>query len=163
VCKRHHKTTDCDLLAKIHRDVKSHCHTHNQEVHHFFINYRVATEKKVTETLYNLLACQKMKNGDPVHVFWDIKCLNVGHDWEEGFLRWLTKSKVIVLLISQEAIKKIASGAQSSQDNVLVEYPFYLYISCHKFSGDFLSDMRVRYSRITLKVFVLSLSLLDMV
>ena len=128
VCKYRHESSQSDLFAKAPRDVKSHCNTHNQQQHHFFLNYRVATEKKVTETLYNSLACQKMKSGHPVHAFWDEKCLNLGHDWQEGFLRWLVNSKVIVLIISQKALEKIASDAQSSQDNVLVEYLYFDHI-----------------------------------
>ena len=100
----------------------SHCRAHNTEVHHFFLNYRVACEKSVVEVMYTALACAKLKHDTTAQVFWDSKCLNYGQDWEMGFLGWLKMSKVIVLFISHTTLAGIMTKAHVGQDNVLVEY-----------------------------------------
>jgi len=121
-CLRYHKTSYEELFARIPHNAKTHCRSHKQAIHHFFLNYRVGTEKEVTDVLYNTLACSRLKNGSQVDVFWDQKCLNYGQNWEAGFLHWLKNSKAIVLLISQKALNGIVERAPNGQDNVLVEY-----------------------------------------
>jgi len=54
----------------------------------------------VIEHLFHLLAVKKTKNGSPLFVFWDKKCLNDGQNWEMGFMHGLQQSQVIVLLMS---------------------------------------------------------------
>lgn len=55
------------------------------------------------QALYERLACCLTKNGSPVYVFWDQKCLNYGQNWEAGFLFGIQNSRVIILLISMKA------------------------------------------------------------
>lgn len=106
------------------------CWTHEQNYHHFFLNYRVSSEGKkvdqpvcflhiiaiiiiktltvihqepkggIVEMVYERLAVVRGKDHKSLFVFWDRKCLNYGQDWEKGFLNGLLNSQVIVLLIS---------------------------------------------------------------
>jgi hypothetical protein len=107
------------------------CNAHRQQRHHFFISYRVATEGKQVEfhvwsfifmllyifiywynmqepekglvqMVYEKMAVQRGSDRQPLYSFWDKKCLNLGQDWETGFLHALLNSRVIVLLISNK-------------------------------------------------------------
>lgn len=59
-------------------------------------------------------------------------------NWQVSFLNGLMKSKIIVLLISNEGIKGIKE-AHKRQDNVLLEYEYALhrYIPTHSHSSCF--------------------------
>lgn len=61
------------------------------------------------QAVYDRLAVKKKKTGSPLYIFWDKKCLNFGQDWEKGFLRGLTKSQVIVLLLSTKVYSLFSS------------------------------------------------------
>jgi hypothetical protein len=56
------------------------------------------------ELLYWQLAPQKLLQGNEIVVFWDKMCLNDGQDWEDGFLRGIMSSTVIVLLLSNNVL-----------------------------------------------------------
>eukprot|EP00026_Physarum_polycephalum_P003518 Phypoly_transcript_03531.p1 GENE.Phypoly_transcript_03531~~Phypoly_transcript_03531.p1 ORF type:complete len:802 (+),score=106.01 Phypoly_transcript_03531:131-2407(+) len=110
------------------------CKSHNSEMHHIFVSYRVESEGKKSpfmlaegdggfvELVYWKLAPQKLQHGAEVFVFWDKMCLNDGCNWEDGFLHGITSSNVIVLLLSNKVIEGICAKATTTQDNVLVEY-----------------------------------------
>ena len=89
-----------------------------------FLSYRVASDVKHVEYLYNLLTERGIK------VWWDKKCLAPGVPWEEGFCDGLVNSRAFVPLLSREAIN---SGNYEKQnfghmtedspvDNVYLEY-----------------------------------------
>jgi hypothetical protein len=52
--------------------------------------------------LYNKLAICKNQLGFPFFVFLDKMCLNDGKNWEEGFIKGLLNSSIIILLISSK-------------------------------------------------------------
>ena len=60
-------------------------------------------------------------------VWWDIKCLEFGKPWEEGFIDGLFKSRVFVPILSREAFvgknnNLLSLTNKSPVDNVLLEY-----------------------------------------
>jgi len=94
-----------------------------------FLSYRVAADGKDTankhvEKLYTLLTEKGLK------VYWDVKCLAPGVDWEQGFCEGLVSSRAFVPLLSRDAINhptvdwqnfsKLTAGAR--QDNVFLEH-----------------------------------------
>lgn len=54
------------------------------------------------QLLYETIAVMKTGSGLPVFTFWDKQCLNDGQNWQNGFLKGLQSSKVIILLISNK-------------------------------------------------------------
>jgi hypothetical protein len=53
--------------------------------------------------MYESLSEQKKNiSNESVVVFWDVQCLNIGQNWERGFLQGLMHARVIVLLISAQ-------------------------------------------------------------
>jgi len=101
------------------------CRWHGVQAHDIFINYRVATDADLAEKIALSLNGLKKSDGESFSVFLDKKCLNVGEDWEVGFLNGLQYSKLIVLLISEAGIQRIQQ-ADTRQDNVLLEYEYAL-------------------------------------
>ena len=89
-----------------------------------FLSYRVASDVKHVEYLYNLLTERGIK------VWWDKKCLLPGMPWEEGFCNGLIKSKSFVPLLSRNAIKNPSNFNMNFEkltetsrcDNVYLEY-----------------------------------------
>jgi hypothetical protein len=89
-----------------------------------FLSYRVASDSKHVEALYNALTSVGLK------VWWDKKCLLPGEPWEEGFCRGLVKSAVFIPILSKGAIRHPTSARQnfelltesSACDNVLLEH-----------------------------------------
>src|ERR1700677_1565319 len=69
-----------------------------------FLSLTIKKEPKrgMVQVLYESFANLRKQSGDPVFVFWDFKCLNLGQNWEQGFLNALKNSRVIVLLISMK-------------------------------------------------------------
>jgi hypothetical protein len=97
------------------------CRWHALQTHDIFINYRVATDADLAEKFALSLNGETKTDGTRISVFLDKRCLNVGEDWEVGFLNGIAYAKLIVLLISAGAIERIKQ-ADSKQDNVLLEY-----------------------------------------
>ena len=89
-----------------------------------FLSYRVASDSKHVETLYNLLTMKGLK------VWWDKVCLEPGMPWEEGFCNGLAKSRAFVPLLSRDAIKHPTIDNQNFEklskdsrcDNVFLEH-----------------------------------------
>eukprot|EP01036_Dinobryon_divergens_P035886 gene35886-46585_t len=91
-----------------------------------FISYRVDSDFKHAETLYDRLTKCGLK------VWWDKKCLKPGVSWEEGFCDGLVNSRTFVCLMSKGAIhhpdiKKQKHNfaylsKESNCDNVFLEY-----------------------------------------
>lgn len=94
-----------------------------------FINYRrIASDENTVAELSDKLMTRTLPNTNPPRrpiVFIDQQCLPYGFDWKDGFLKGIQHSKVIVLLISREALVGIRS-ADSRADNVLLEYEYAL-------------------------------------
>jgi serine/threonine protein kinase len=63
-----------------------------------FLSYRVASDSRHVEYLYNLLKAKGLK------VWWDKVCLEDGVPWEQGFCSGLIDSEAFVCLLSKEAI-----------------------------------------------------------
>jgi hypothetical protein len=57
--------------------------------------------------LYNKLAICKNQRGFPLYIFLDKMCLNDGKNWQEGFIRGLLNSSIIILLISSKVCASI--------------------------------------------------------
>jgi len=106
-------------------DEKWKCKKHKASDHDIFINYRVRTDKDFAIKLFYALSSETRDDGKAYRPFLDIECLNDGEEWEAGFLHGLESAAVILLLISEDALKGIESAHQH-QDNVLLEYEFAL-------------------------------------
>ena len=82
-----------------------------------FLSYRVASDQKLVEQLYNRLLALKLR------VWWDVKCLKPGQPWEDGFADSLFASSVFVPVLSKAALASFARlEAGSRCDNVLLEH-----------------------------------------
>ena len=83
-----------------------------------FLSYRVASESATVQLFYDLL---KKKN---VAAWLDVKNLEAGKDWEEGFCAGLANSRIFLPLISRKSIKRQFETieVQSRCDNVLLEF-----------------------------------------
>jgi hypothetical protein len=83
-----------------------------------FLSYRVATEQSDVEALYKLLTDKYHLN-----VWWDVKCLEDGEKWEEGFADGLFGSRVFVPFLSKAALAPFAKLAAGSPcDNYFLEH-----------------------------------------
>ena len=95
-----------------------------------FLSYRVNSDFKHVELLYNLLTKKRLK------VWWDKVCLEPGMPWEEGFCNGLAKSRAFVPLLSREAIKHPTIDNQNFEkltqdsrcDNVFLEHRLALEV-----------------------------------
>jgi hypothetical protein len=89
-----------------------------------FISYRVDSDAKHAVKLYDMLTAAGVK------VWLDVKCLQAGQPWEEGFCKGLLDSRCFVCLMSKEAINNPEKDWQnfskltlgSKCDNVFLEY-----------------------------------------
>jgi serine/threonine protein kinase len=89
-----------------------------------FISYRVASDTRHAQFLYNRLVSEGMK------VWWDKVCLAPGAPWEEGFCQGLINSRIFICIISRKAINHPRKpwnnfgklNQDSDCDNVLLEY-----------------------------------------
>jgi hypothetical protein len=89
-----------------------------------FLSYRVASNKDIADTLYELLT------DEGIDVYLDSKCLKDGEPWEKGFCEGLVDSSIFVPLLSQSAINHPDKEWQnfsklqedSRCDNVLLEH-----------------------------------------
>ena len=96
----------------------------DQAKYDVFLSYRVASDKQHLEKLYNLLTSKGLK------VYWDVKCLLPGVDWEQGFCEGLVSSRAFVPLLSRDAINHPSIDwqnfskltAESRCDNVFLEH-----------------------------------------
>jgi hypothetical protein len=97
----------------------------------FFLSYRVASDSVHVRVLYDLLTSEGYK------VWWDVKCLESGKNWEEGFCDGLLNSKAFVCIISKDAINHPEVPwqnfgnltEQSRCDNVFLEHRLALELS----------------------------------
>lgn len=89
-----------------------------------FLSYRVRSDADHALKLYELLTKRGIK------VWLDVKCLEPGVSWEQGFADGLVKSRVFVPILSRRAINDNENIScdftrlteNSSCDNVLLEY-----------------------------------------
>jgi hypothetical protein len=83
-----------------------------------FLSYRVDSDYKMAESLYNMLTAKGVK------VWWDKKCLKDGVDWEKGFCEGIVNSRAFVPLISASAIEERFMDLVPTSwcDNVLLEH-----------------------------------------
>ena len=62
-----------------------------------------------------------------LRVWWDVKCLKPGQEWEEGFADGLFASRVFVPVLSKAALASFANLQPDSRcDNVLLEHELAL-------------------------------------
>lgn len=99
------------------------CRRHGTLRHHFFVNYRVATDASAAETLAFALEAAAPPHGvqGPPTAFRDKNYLQEGEGWELGFVHCLRSSACVVLVISEMALQGVQS-ADKRADNVLLEY-----------------------------------------
>jgi hypothetical protein len=83
-----------------------------------FLSYRVATELKHAEALYDRLTQAGFR------VWWDKKCLKPGQNWKEGFCEGLVTSRTFVCLLSKQGTTCPFSQLTNSSrvDNVFLEH-----------------------------------------
>ncbi|KAJ3229309.1 hypothetical protein HDU78_009105 [Chytriomyces hyalinus] len=87
--------------------------------HDVFISYRVYSDNHTAVQLHSSLSTTK-KNETPLHVYLDQRCLEDGKGWKDGFLNGLQNSKMVVILLSEEGLKRTAR-ADAEPDNQLLE------------------------------------------
>jgi hypothetical protein len=123
-----------------------------------FISYRVASDFKHAEAVYNKLTAAG------VTVWWDRKGLDVGEDWEEGFVDALASSTIFLCLLSKNALFGCRKGGahchridtltpDSPCDNVLLEWRMALELKemgllskiCPVFIGDEIEGVYDKY------------------
>lgn len=84
---------------------------------HVFISYRVSSDQEIARFLFEKLTSRGVK------VWWDVKCLKDGENWEAGFCRGLINSAVFVCVLSRKALENFKNLEQGSKcDNVLLEH-----------------------------------------
>ena len=90
-----------------------------------FISYRVkdshgkpTADSKLAEMLYNKLTAKG------VRVWWDVKCIQPGQDWEVEFIKGLVESRSLLPIVSRNGVdERFETLKQDSPcDNVLLEY-----------------------------------------
>ena len=83
-----------------------------------FISYRVSSDLKHAERLYNLLIAAGLR------VWWDKKCLESGKEWQKGFCRGLGSSTAFLCILSKAGTEEPFESlhAESRCDNVLLEH-----------------------------------------
>lgn len=101
------------------------CRKHKCLRHDIFISYRVATDADLAIKLQLELSLQTLPSGASPTVFLDKVCLKDGLDWRDGFLYGLQHCTLAVLLISEPGLQRI-QGANTADDNVLLEYEYAL-------------------------------------
>ncbi|KAJ3024585.1 UNVERIFIED_CONTAM: hypothetical protein HDU68_007986 [Siphonaria sp. JEL0065] len=80
--------------------------------HDFFISYRVATDQYVAASLGEHIRLEGC------HPFLDQVCLVASQSWESGFLNGLQRSKIILLLLSEDCLRSI----RPARDSVVLEW-----------------------------------------
>ena len=84
-----------------------------------FLSYRVKSELKMVEMLYDVLTARGVK------VWLDKRCLKPGKEWDKGFVIGLAQSRTFVPLLSRQGIKaQFESHHRDTAwcDNVLLEH-----------------------------------------
>lgn len=89
-----------------------------------FLSYRVASDLPHARMLYRWLTARGVK------VWWDVKCLKGGEQWEDGFCNGLVRSMIFLPIISRGAVNHPSSPRQSFGtlvsdspcDNVFLEH-----------------------------------------
>ncbi|KAI9205221.1 uncharacterized protein BJ171DRAFT_70077 [Polychytrium aggregatum] len=87
--------------------------------HDVFISYRVASESDKANLLLSALISNK-RSQSSLHPYLDHLCLCNGQNWEDGFINGLHRSPVIVLLLSEEGLKRTLK-AHLYADNQFLE------------------------------------------
>ena len=91
-----------------------------------FLSYRVASDLRLVEMLYDKLVALEVK------VFWDKLCLANGKNWEEGFAAGLCCCGIFVPVISRAATKKrfeSLTADSDTVDSVLLEHRLSLELA----------------------------------
>ncbi|KAJ3123096.1 hypothetical protein HK098_002219 [Nowakowskiella sp. JEL0407] len=94
--------------------------------HDIFISYRVSADKEMAEILKFALekyALVHLKR--KLHVYLDQYCLVGGSDFQNGFLNGIMRSRVILLLCSENALERV-ERAHVQPDNLLLEWEYAL-------------------------------------
>ena len=89
-----------------------------------FISYRVASDLPHAKLLYQWLTARGIR------VWWDVKCLKAGEQWEDGFCKGLVNSSIFIPVISRAAINHPSATKQNFEelcsdspcDNVFLEH-----------------------------------------
>lgn len=83
-----------------------------------FISYRVWSDSKNAERLYEMLTAAGLK------VWWDKQSLEAGKDWKSGFCHGLASSSAFVCILSEAGTDAIfqSLGVESQCDNLLLEH-----------------------------------------
>ena len=97
-----------------------------------FISYRQESDIKLVELLYkSLISLTVLENGNErkLRVFWDVKELEKGKDWQDSFLQAITNSCLIVSVLSSGTFSKMHNLTPSSAcDNVVLEQEIALIL-----------------------------------
>ncbi|KAJ1561856.1 hypothetical protein HK096_003083 [Nowakowskiella sp. JEL0078] len=94
-------------------DVSQWVCNHNKAFH------RQSSDQDLAQFLYYVLNERNLSE-HAIHPFWDFECLVEGQNWTVSFLNALEKSKIVVLLISEECLKGV-ENAHKVADNMFLE------------------------------------------
>ena len=112
-----------------------------ENVYHQFISYRQSTDKEFALKLYSQVRARSLdfpfggSEGDKPRPFLDLKCLQDGEPWQQGFIQGLSCTLVLVPLVTWVqgdfgSIGQMASldpaNGKDWVDNVLLEYELAL-------------------------------------
>eukprot|EP01047_Picozoa_sp_COSAG01_P013576 COSAG01_NODE_641_length_14573_cov_17.634637_9_plen_336_part_00 len=95
---------------------------------HVFISYRVASEKDFAKALFDALSEVSIEStGQQLRVYLDQVRLKDGERWDVGFMAGLSKSWIVIPILSSEALAPMQElngldGDGSQTDNVLLEW-----------------------------------------
>lgn len=103
------------MFACYFQSIETRCRQHDQNIHDIYLGYDKFCDYSVAQVLYQHLAVSTL-NRKNIFVCWDDKC------GKENSVNWLAKSKVIILIISQESIQNIHQNAHVQQNSKLLEY-----------------------------------------
>ncbi|KAJ3129501.1 hypothetical protein HK098_001268 [Nowakowskiella sp. JEL0407] len=98
---------------------------HNLDQFDFFFSHRKHADKDVVQLLHEQLNGLQWDHDHAIHAFWDDQCLSASENWEIGFTSALEHSKIVILIISIECVRKI-KAADVEEDNVLLEWELAL-------------------------------------
>ncbi|KAJ1555786.1 hypothetical protein HK405_013091, partial [Cladochytrium tenue] len=86
---------------------------------------------KPTQIAYARTLWYELDRTRGLHAFWDKKCLNNGEEWERGFLTGLSQCDVVVLLCSEDGLRR-AQSAGEQPDNLILEWEIALELRRNK-------------------------------
>ena len=110
-------------------------HAANQPRYDVFVSYRWGThDSPLTAMLVDHLDWYTVGEAHPrpLVAFLDRRSLELGKDFQESFVEALTRSTVVVPIVSHAALDRMVKHDPNAEDNVLVEWLCALFLLRHR-------------------------------